>query len=76
MDSLSILIALQLLPKFSFQGGPLFSETVSTAYCITNCFIIIIIIITFFSFIILVFITIDVYSTFEKLGIEISLAGS
>ena len=51
----------------------------STAYCITNCFIIIIIIIiiiTFFSFIILVFITIDVYSTFEKLGIEISLAGS
>ena len=73
------MIALQLLPKFSFQGGPLFSETVSTAYCITNCFIIIIIIIiiiTFFSFIILVFITIDVYSTFEKLGIEISLAGS
>ena len=77
------LAALKLTKLFGIDDFPAAEDSGKVLIIIIYCYLIIIIItiiiifiIAFFSFIILVCITIDVYSTFEKLCIETSLAGS
>ena len=68
------LAALKLTKLFRIDDFPAAKDSGKVLIIIIYCYLIIIT--AFFSFIILVCVTIDVYITFQKLCIETSLAGS